>query len=200
MEKITLQFSKLECYQDYLRNPNNLNKKGVYILGFSFVDMKPFKVHEFRPYYVGKHESDIHQRIQKHVYDRRYGTSKIIHKDVLSVTNDYKTVCSKKQNSDVVYDNALLRKAKSDLSSDERVKLIPHVDAYVDNLYVTYIETNNIIDKNDEQDFIAKLENYIQKRMGNKSMASASKSSKCDEEFESKFELLTNIGTENIFD
>lgn len=157
-----LRLSKLENYSEFLRNPENLGgKRGVYIWGFRFFDPKTKITTEFIPYYVGKHRSNIHQRIQEHFSSIRYGTHKIILSNLLNDTDNYRSQDPKKY-AFLNTDNKNRRKEY--LPPEEQTELAKHVNAYLDNFYVTYIDISFLnLSGNEENIFVDQLERYIQK-------------------------------------
>jgi hypothetical protein len=199
-----LKFSKLECYQEFLCNPDNVGKRGVYVWGFCFTDPETAEITEFRPYYVGKYETNIKDRIKQHVTEIQEGTDKIIHKDILKSTIEYRKVSKVRNNKlQVVYDHAIQRRQhnsnyfpKSKLEQWEKDNLRPHVEYYVDNLYVTYLEVNNLDLGNNEADYIRMLERYVQEKLGDRSIAR--KTGSFDEAFSNNVIIKTNIGTEHL--
>jgi|GEM_PF-5734943 len=160
-QKTVLSFSPLESYTDFLRNEQNVNKVGVYVWGFRFVNTKTAMVSDFTPYYVGKHQRNIHQRIQEHVREIRQGTHKIISMGLLDNPQYYPS----QDPAHLAYLNTGCK--KSDLDDEERVALIPHVDAYLDNLFVTYLGINHLSLSEDEAaQFVNRLEKYVQQIIG----------------------------------
>lgn len=199
MDPIELEFSKLESYQEFIRNSENVGKRGVYVWGFCFVDSNTAKVTEFKPYYVGRHESNIHRKIQEHVKNVREGTHKIINKNVLIKKAEYRKV----KPSDIVYDHDDLRKyynvkeyPKSALNPSVRIQLIPHIDCYLDNLYITYLHVNHLNLQDTEKSFIHQLETFVQEKIGQNRIVSRSKD-KFDDDF--PVVLKPNHGTKHLF-
>lgn len=168
----TLYLSKLESYQDFLRNPENMKKRrGVYVWGFRFFDPSKKVTTEFIPYYVGKHRTDIHQRIQEHVDGIREGTHKVIRKDLLErFPEKYR---SQKPEDHIFINDKNKSRRKDDLSAAERVELIPHIHAYIDNFYVTYVDISILgMQKDEEKSYIDYLERYVQDKVGTERISS----------------------------
>jgi len=164
MNNEILQFSPLESYADFLRNPQNVGKFGVYVWGFRFVDLKTAETTNFIPYYVGKSRSNIHKRIQEHVHDIRYGTHKIFLSELLNQPKNY----TSSNQDDFAFRNVTdTKRTKTDLSSDEMVQLIPHLNSYIDNLYITYVSINHLtLDQEQADIYVDYLERYVQKKIG----------------------------------
>lgn len=168
-----LRLSKLECYQEFLRNPENLGgKRGVYIWGFRFFDPKKEITSDFIPYYVGKHRSNIHRRIQEHFSGLREGTHKILYRELL---------CSPQYfGSQETKDHAFLNKddknrRKDTMPPEAKVALAPHLNAYLDNLFVTYIDISHLnLSESDEKKYVDTLERYVQKVIGEERISSRS--------------------------
>lgn len=159
-----LIFSPLESYQDFLRNPENVKKRGVYVWGFCFVDTKTAVTTKFIPYYVGKHRSNIHRRIQEHVKDIRYGTHKIFRTELLSKPEYF----SSTDPDDFIFLNIDDKKRKkTDLPADNQLLLTPHLNTYIDNLFITYVSINHLkLAKDLEERFVDYLERYVQEKIG----------------------------------
>jgi hypothetical protein len=161
----TLRTSDLESYSDFIKNKPELPKRGVYIWGFRFFDENTGKTSEFIPYYVGKHRVDIHKRIEKHVYDLKHGTHKILKKEVLLGPKPFEYFRSKEP----VF-HVYLHKIrglpdvppKMELNQEERENLDLHVKCYVENLYISYIDVGLLELKELENKYIDYLERYIQ--------------------------------------
>jgi len=159
----TLKTSDLESYADFVRNQKNLDKRGVYIWGFRFFDPTIVKTSDFIPYYVGKHRKDIHQRIQEHVLELREGTHKIIRKELMLLNNRQEYFSSQKS-VDHVYIHLRDTTPKNKLPIKEQLDLISHINFYVDNLYVSYIDVSHLkLTEDVEIKYIDYLERYIQK-------------------------------------
>jgi len=159
-----LIFSPLESYQNFLRNPENVKKKGVYVWGFCFVNAKTAVTTKFIPYYVGKHRSNIHRRIQEHVKDIRYGTHKIFRSELLSKPEYF----SSTNPDDFIFLNIDDKKRKkTDLSTANQLLLAPHLNTYIDNLFITYISINHLkLAKDQEVESVDYLERYVQEKIG----------------------------------
>lgn len=157
----TLCFHKLEGYQEFLRNCENVNQRGVYVWGFVFYDEKTAQKNDFIPYYVGKHRKNIYKRIQEHIRDIRYGTHRILSPNNLLKHNKAASYTYKNVNADdYVYINE--GRSKSDLEPHVQVSLMPHINFYIDNLYITYISVNHLDLGSDENTYIDYLERYVQ--------------------------------------
>jgi hypothetical protein len=180
-----LTLSDLESYADFLRNPKNLGgKRGVYIWGFRFFDPKKEVTSEFIPYYVGKHRSNIHRRIQEHVEGLRTGTHKILKKELLLNRKNWQdnwkecreTFFASQDTEYCAYLNVKDKSGKeipkSVLSSDKLTELMRHIEAYIDNFYVTYIDLSELkLPPEDEKVFVDRLERYVQKIIGDSCLA-----------------------------
>lgn len=170
-----LELHKLESYQDYLRNPENVGQRGVYIWGFLFVDPKTAIVEKFLPYYVGRRVDDIYKRIQEHVYGIKKGTHKILLTDRLAEKEPWKYF---RYNADDVCHYVYINygETKTDkikLTTEIQLKIQPHVDFYLENLYITYISINKLCRNiNDEVAYINYLERYVQDKIGLDRLAS----------------------------
>ena len=164
MNNEILQFSPLESYADFLRNPQNVGKFGVYVWGFRFVIKKTAETSNFTPYYVGKHRSNIHKRIQEHVDGIRYETHKIFRTGLLSQPENY----TSNNQDDFAFRNVTDKaRKKKDLSSEEMVQLMPHINAYMDNLYIAYVSINHLnLDQDQADIYVDRLERYVQKKIG----------------------------------
>lgn len=203
MKSIVLNFNELESYQEFLRNPDNVNKYGVYVWGFRFVDPKTAKTTKFMPYYVGRHELNIHRRIQEHVLGIRVGTHKILHKDTLRNSVSYRKVSQSNDPSEVVYaheDHKRSRKVKEFpkrlLEPQKQAELLPHINFYIDNLYITYIHINHLgLNEKQRISFIHQLERYVQEKIGIDKLVS-----KLGDMYDDGFcpDIKTNIGTEHL--
>ncbi len=159
-----LQFSLLESYADFLRNPRNVGRFGVYVWGFRFVDSRTAETSKFIPYYVGKSRSNIHKRIQEHVHDIRYGTHKIFRTELLSQPENY---TSNNQDNFAFVNVTNTKRKKTDLSSEDLVQLTPHLNAYMDNLFITYVSINHLSLDQDQADiYVDRLERYVQEKIG----------------------------------
>lgn len=164
-----LYLHKLESYPQFLRNPENVGMRGVYIWGFCFVDTNTASTSDFIPYYVGKHRSNIYRRIQEHFYGLRHGTHKIIYSKWLNNSCLYDSQ-NPKHHAFLNTDDK--KRKKTSLPSDELLDLMPHINNYVDNFYVTYISVNHLgLSENDENIYIDRLERYIQEIIGSKSLS-----------------------------
>ncbi|MBT0652347.1 hypothetical protein [Geomobilimonas luticola] len=180
-----LTLSDLESYADFLRNPKNLGGKcGVYIWGFRFFDPKKEVTSDFIPYYVGKHRSNIHRRIQEHVEGLRTGTHKILKKDLLLKKANWddnwehcrKTYFASQKSDHCAYlhvrDKDGKNAPKSILPPNKLVELTPHIETYIDNLYVTYIDVSWLKLSDKEQNaFVDCLERYVQQLIGDDCLA-----------------------------
>jgi len=164
MNDETLQFSALESYADFLRNPQNVGKFGVYVWGFRFVDLKTAETSNFVPYYVGKHRTNIHQRIQEHIDGIREKTHKIFRTELLRHPENY----TSNNQEDFAFRNVADKaRKKKDLSSEDMVQLMPHINAYMDNLYITYVSINHLNLPQDQANiYVDRLERYVQKKIG----------------------------------
>jgi hypothetical protein len=171
-----LHLSNLECYPEFIRNPENLGgKRGVYIWGFRFFDPKKESTSDFIPYYVGKHRSNIHRRLQEHVMGIREGTHKILYKEHLCNPQKFR-LQEPKDHAFLNMGNKDDKKRRKDtLSPEERTALAPHINAYIDNLFVTYIDISHLkLPENDEKEYVDRLERYIQKIIGDERTSSRS--------------------------
>lgn len=164
MNNEILQFSPLESYADFLRNPQNVGKFGIYVWGFRFVDLKTAETSSFTPYYVGKSRSNIHERIQQHVHGIRNETHKIFRTELLSQPEKY----TSNNKDDFAFVNVTdTKRKKTDLSDAEMVQLTPHLNAYMDNLYIAYVSINHLnLDKKQADIYVDRLERYVQKKIG----------------------------------
>jgi hypothetical protein len=197
-----LVFSELEPYQVFLRNTANTNKKGVYVWGFCFVNPVTAVAAEFKPYYAGKSEGTIHKRIQEHVESIRNGTHTVMKLDTLRNEKLYKKV-DLNDSSKVAYSNLALRQKhgpgnypKHKLSFEEQISIIPHINCYIDNLFVTYLSADHISCDNERNDFISKLERYVQDIFGDRVLSYLG--SKYDRVFVDNLKISTNIGTSHF--
>jgi len=169
---VELECTDLESYPDFLRNTKNVGKHGVYIWGFRFVNPKTAHTSEFIPYYVGKARANIHRRIQKHVFDIREGTHKILRRELL-LAKDCRNYFRSQKPEDHVYLHRHPDKSGPDkplkkcLSPEERTLLIPHIECYIDNLYVSYIDVKSLgMAKEQEGRYVDILEKHIQVKIG----------------------------------
>ncbi|AJE03577.1 hypothetical protein [Geobacter pickeringii] len=159
-----LHLSRLESYPEFIRDTENVGKRGVYIWGFCFVNPKTAATSEFIPYYVGKHRNNIHRRIQEHFLGLREGTHKILYSRLLGKSEFFPS----QKSEDHAFLNIIDKKRRKDsLSSEQIVALAPHVAAYLDNFFVTYIDVSHIgLSKTDESDYVDQLERYVQTIIG----------------------------------
>lgn len=163
-KKADLYFSPLESYADFLRNTENVNRYGVYVWGFRFVNNKTGETKKFLPYYVGKHQKNIHQRIQEHVRAIRDETHKILRSELLNQPIFYRST----NPQDYAFINIEDKnRKKKDLTASEQAILTPHINAYVDNLYITYLSINHLGLAEDEiKQYAEWLERYVQDVIG----------------------------------
>lgn len=189
-----LHLSNLECYPEFIRNPENLGgKRGVYIWGFRIFDPKKEKTSDFIPYYVGKHRSNIHRRLQEHFLDIREGTHKILYKEHICDPQKFRP---QEPKNHAFLNNDDKKRRKVTLPPEERIALEPHINAYIDNLFVTYIDISHLnLPKNDEKEYVDRLERYIQKIIGDERTSSRS-GVMLPEDFRPK--ILPSMGTEHI--
>lgn len=200
---MNLKFSTLQSYKEFLLTAQSVNKSGVYVWGFCFVDTTTGARTEFKPYYAGKSEDNIYNRIQEHVEDIRTGTHTIMSSDTLFAESNYRNV-KLKDALKVVYSNKVLRSErklknfpKSMLEPENQTELLPHINFYIDNLYVTYLEVNlqTFLGKEGITS-LRKLERYVQDRLGKRSIAFLGK--RYDDEFARKVSIEMGRGTEHL--
>jgi len=195
-QQVVLSLTDLESYQDFLRNEENLGeKRGVYIWGFRFFDEYKKHTSRFLPYYVGKHREDIHQRLQEHFEGIREGTHRILRMDILKrVPGKY----SSQAPEDHAFINTNDKKRRKDsIPVKELAELIPHINAYTDNMYVTYIDVSHLnLPKQLEIKMIDHLERYVQHAIGTERLASR-QGIKYPGTFSPT--IMTSNGTDHIF-
>jgi hypothetical protein len=192
-EKLSL--TGLESYQDFLRNPKHVGAYGVYIWGFRFVDPKTAETSEFIPYYVGKHRTNIHRRIQEHVVGIREETHRILLKKHLDNPAMYR--CQDGKYCAYIHLDEKRGFPKDALPPEERVKLIPHINEYIDNLYITYIPINHLdLSEAEKNRYVDVLERYVQERIGMGRLSCRSGAT-LPETFRPK--IATSKGTKNLF-
>lgn len=163
----TIRLHCLESFEDFDRNVENTGKKGVYVWGFRFPDQATGARQEFLPYYVGKHREDILARVRQHVLDIKEGTHRILLRERFLEPECWRFFQYKNPNKD---DYAYLfakgeNGPKSSLPEEERRRLQPHVDNYLDNLYVTYAAVNELPLGSEEKLAIDYLERYLQEKI-----------------------------------
>ena len=194
----TLCFQRLESCQDFLRNPNNVGQRGVYIWGFKFFDNKTAVASEFLPYYVGKHLVNIHRRIQEHVRDIREGGHRILLKERFLEKDCYKYFSYNKYS---INDYAYIKtdgRTKKELNHHEYISMLPHINNYIDNLFVTYLSINNLCMPSDvEKIYINSLEKYVQERVVGLDRLISRSGNKYPESFHPS--LMPGEGTEHLF-
>ena len=160
--KLELSLSHIESYQDFIRNEKHKDKRGVYIWGFRFIDENDSP---FRPYYVGKHESNIQRRIQEHFHGIRYGTHKVLKTEFLKSYQDY---VDKETSDYYAYLHSENRGiAKIDLPIERQLEVLKHSLSYTDNWFITYLQTNDI-EGVDQKDLIAFLEQWVKNEISKK--------------------------------
>ncbi len=197
-----LKCTDLESYPDFLRNPENVGKRGVYIYGFRFVDPKTAQTSEFKPYYVGKHRTNIHRRIQEHVLGIREGTHKILLKELLlDKTKDCRDYFCSQESKYHAYlhrsPDKPDRPPKRELPLEDRIRLIPHTECYIDNFYFAYIDVKFLgIAKDLENRYVDLLEKRVQEKIGLKYLSCRS-GARVPESFNPIIRL--GKGNENIF-
>jgi hypothetical protein len=195
MEK--LQLTELEPAPEFLANPNNQAKCGVYIWGFCFPESGGDGI--FKPYYVGRHETDIVARVRGHLHAIEKGTAKIFPQDVLQCEENFRNLAS----GLAVYDHAFQRKKhslksfpKTKLPNNEWKALEPHVATYLKHFHITYISLNHIADMAKRKSDVHQLERYVQVKLGNRVISRLG--DRCGEEFSASILIETNKGTEHL--
>lgn len=193
----SLQLTKLESQVDFFANPDNKGKCGVYIWGFRFAE--PEGAGLFKPYYVGRHESDIMARMRGHLEAIAKGTAKIYNRDTLQREENYRNLAS----DSAVYDHAVLRKLhnlrsfpKTRLPDIERKKLEPHVAMYLDHFHITYISLNHIAEPSQKKSYVHQLERYVQVKLGNRVISRLG--DRCGKDFSDSIRIGTNDGTHHL--
>ena len=166
--EIILRFAPVHDVVSFLQDATHAGKRGVYLYGFRFPDQATGQLGPLLPYYVGKHEIDIQVRVGKHVDGIRTGTHRILERHILLAPDcrrhfHYRT--SKSEHCNYAYLHSRNQTSKSALPEPQKAALQPHIKAYTDNLFVTYLATNSL-DLSDETGFVRLLERYVQHRIG----------------------------------
>jgi hypothetical protein len=165
---ITVQFAPVQDVEAFLDDPAHTSNRGVYVLGFRFLDPATGQLGSFRPYYVGKHQSDIQRRIAEHLTGIRHGTHRILRREILlgpDSCRHFHYHTRRSERCDYAYLHCRDLSSKSALPEPQRAALQPHIRAYTDNLFVTYLATNSL-GLSDETEFVRLLERYVQHRIG----------------------------------
>lgn len=195
-----IHLHRLERYQDFVGNVENAGQRGVYIWGFRFQTPGEADLSAFLPYYVGKHRVDIQARVKQHALDIREGTHRILFRERFREPECWRYFQYKNPNKD---DYAYLyvkgvTGPKCTLSRELLDQLQPHIDNYLDNLFVTYVSVNDFPLGEEEKAAIDYLERYIQEKVIGFDRLVSRRGRKFPDTFRPR--ILAGQGTEHLFE